>query len=489
MLKKAAVGLYVAQDLTYPSGSFDPPECYPEYPYGDQGVNPENGVYRAVRHIFRQMHLDESNYGTAAWNPLGRYIKRGEKVAIKPNFVTDRHPAGAAGLEATVTHPSVLRAIIDYAFIAAGPEGRVDVVDGPLDMADFDNVTLITGAKRMLDDLRQNKGLDVSLHDLRRWKTYWVETDVRRFDLPGDPRGYVISDLLTDSELLRGVDPGLVGGYRSTASYFEKRRIGTWHDLEHNLYSFSKTVMESDVFINIPKMKTHKKSGVTLSLKNIVGVTDAKDTLPHHRVGRPSRGGDEVPDAASLAVRFKSFLIDNVISSQHGLAAYKLIRPIYSQMRKRGVYGRADQRDRGEWFGNDSIWRTTLDLNKVLLYGDADGNLHDTPRRRFFSLVDGIVAGEWNGPLNPSPVNCGCLVAGDDPVAVDQVCIRMMGFDWTRIPTYANVGNIDRYRIGCPDPALIEVLSNDRGYAEMFSHTEKYFSFRPADGWEGAIEL
>lgn len=488
-MNDTVVGLFVSQDLRYPAESFDPPECYPEYPFADGTVNPLNGVYQAVRQIFWQMRLDETNFGTPGWNPLGQYIKRGDKVVIKPNFVTDRHTLGTAGLEATVTHPSVLRVIIDYVHIAAGPGGKVTVVDGPLDMADFDNITETLGARRMLDDLRLNKGLDVPLHDLRRWKTYWVETDVRRFDLPGDPLGYVNLDLGTDSELLRDMDPEQLKNYRSTASYFEKRRIGSWHDSEHNRYSFSRSVMESDVFINLPKMKTHKKSGVTLSLKNIVGVTDAKDTLPHHRVGRPSTGGDEVPEEASLAMRFKSYLIDKVISSPHGLAAYRLIRPIYRQMRKTGVYGRPEQRDRGEWSGNDTIWRTILDLNKVLLYGDAEGMLHDTPQRRFFSLVDGIVAGELNGPLNPAPVACGCLVAGDDPVAVDQVCIRMMGFDWRRIPTYAKVAGIERYRIGCPDPGGITVASNDPHYRDMFSHAEKHFSFRPADGWSGTIEL
>jgi hypothetical protein len=196
-----------------------------------------------------------------------------------------------------------------------------------------------------------------------------------------------------------------------------------------------------------------------------------------------------VPDNASFAMRVKAFLVDNVISSQHGLAVYKLIRPIYKQMKKTRIYGNPEQRDRGEWHGNDTIWRTILDLNKVLLYSDSEGRMHDTPQRKYFSVVDGIVAGEWNGPLNPSAVNSGCLVAGDDPVAVDLVCIRMMGFDWERIPTYANIKKIDRYPIGCNDPKKINIFSNDDCYPDMFSHVEKYFSFRPADGWSGTIEL
>lgn len=487
-MKETLVGLLVEKGLGYPQEGFDPPELYPEYPYEDRTLNPANGVYAAVRRLFLEMGLDRGNYGTPKWNPLGEYIRPGDRVAFKPNFVTDKHPKGAAGLAATVTHPSVLRAVIDYAFIAAGPGGRLTVVDGPLDMADFDNVLTTTGADRMLADLGR-KGVKVELHDLRRWKTYWVESDVRRFDLPGDPNGYVNADLLTDSELLRGIDPALTRNYRSTASYFEKRRMAKWHNTAHNLYSFSRTVLDADVFINIPKMKTHKKSGVTLSLKNIVGVTEAKDTLPHHRVGRPSRGGDEMPEGASLAMRLKAYLIDHVISSEHGLALYKFLRPIYAQMRKRGVYGNPQQRDRGEWYGNDTIWRTTLDLNKVLRYADREGRMHDTPQRRCFSLVDAIVAGEGNGPLNPSPVACGCLVAGTDPVAVDLVCIRVMGIDWKKVRSYANVGKIDRFPIGCSDPSGIVIASEDAALTGLFSHRERLFSFNPPDGWYGKLEL
>jgi uncharacterized protein (DUF362 family) len=80
-------------------------------------------------------------------------------------------------------------------------------------------------------------------------------------------------------------------------------------------------------------------------------------------------------------------------------------------------------------------------------------------------------------------------VAGDDPVAVDLVCVKMMGFDWKRIPTYANVRRIDRYRIGCSEPDAIEILSNDQRYAYMSSDAKNCFSFRPADGWSGNIEL
>jgi uncharacterized protein (DUF362 family) len=44
-----------------------------------------------------------------------------------------------------------------------------------------------------------------------------------------------------------------------------------------------------------------------------------------------------------------------------------------------------------------------------------------------FAIVDGIVGMEGNGPIQGTPKVCGVLVLGDDPVAVDATCCRVMG--------------------------------------------------------------
>ncbi|HEY4682357.1 MAG TPA: DUF362 domain-containing protein [Candidatus Acidoferrales bacterium] len=43
-----------------------------------------------------------------------------------------------------------------------------------------------------------------------------------------------------------------------------------------------------------------------------------------------------------------------------------------------------------------------------------------------FAIVDGIVGMEGNGPIQGTPKSCGLLVVGDDPVAVDSTCARIM---------------------------------------------------------------
>ena len=50
-----------------------------------------------------------------------------------------------------------------------------------------------------------------------------------------------------------------------------------------------------------------------------------------------------------------------------------------------------------------------------------------------FTLVDGIVGMEGNGPIQGTPERAGVIVAGASPVAVDATCCRIMGLDPTRI--------------------------------------------------------
>ncbi|MGO9229617.1 MAG: DUF362 domain-containing protein [Bryobacteraceae bacterium] len=52
---------------------------------------------------------------------------------------------------------------------------------------------------------------------------------------------------------------------------------------------------------------------------------------------------------------------------------------------------------------------------------------------RQFAIVDGIVGMQGNGPIQGVPKRVGLLVAGEDPVAVDATCCRIMRIDPMRI--------------------------------------------------------
>jgi len=88
----------------------------------------------------------------------------------------------------------------------------------------------------------------------------------------------------------------------------------------------------------------------------------------------------------------------------------------------------------GSWSGNDTVWRMSLDLNRILLYGRPDGTLADVPQRRVIHVVDAVVAGQGDGPLSPQPLPLGMVLAGANAAAVDWAGARLLGYDPTKVP-------------------------------------------------------
>src|SRR5205823_4851668 len=124
--------------------------------------------------------------------------------------------------------------------------------------------------------------------------------------------------------------------------------LGRLTGLEY-LY-LTRTVTSADVFISLPKLKTHHWAGATLSLKNLFG------TLP-------------------------------------GIC-----------------YG---------WPKNELHWRGIP--NSII-----DIALTQTPH---LAIVDGIIGMEGDGPLNGTAKHVGALVMGNDLVALDATCCRLMELD------------------------------------------------------------
>src|SRR5439155_6247478 len=115
------------------------------------------------------------------------------------------------------------------------------------------------------------------------------------------------------------------------------------------------------------------------------------------------------------------------------------------------------------WWGNDTIWRMVVDLNKILRFANLDGSLREGPPKRYLSIVDGVLAGEGNGPMAPDPKPAGLLAAGFNPAAVDWVCARLMGFDPDRIPHIRESFRQEELPVAAFGPEVIELSSNDPG--------------------------
>src|SRR5262249_49746462 len=104
-----------------------------------------------------------------------------------------------------------------------------------------------------------------------------------------DIDGYEEVDLACDSLLVPLMCEGLAFG----VAQYPRHRMRKAHTPTSNRYLIPKQILGADVLINLPKMKSHMKAGVSLALKNLVGINGHKDYLPHFRFGSPKRGGDE----------------------------------------------------------------------------------------------------------------------------------------------------------------------------------------------------
>ena len=133
---------------------------------------------------------------------------RDKRVVLKPNFV-EFDPAGAIN-----TNPALIAAAIEAFRIRGARE--VVVAEGPGHRRDSEYIVTASG---LLDVLR--------------------DTGARYVDLNGD-------------------------AVRPVASASAYTKLGS-------LY-LPTTVLEADLFVSMPKLKTHHWAGVTLSLKNLFGI-------------------------------------------------------------------------------------------------------------------------------------------------------------------------------------------------------------------------
>ncbi len=140
-----------------------------------------------------------------------------------------------------------------------------------------------------------------------------------------------------------------------------------------------------------------------------------------------------------------------------------------------------DAFNHGDWWGNDTCWRSALDVNKILLYGTLEGVLGESPARNYFSLIDGVIAGDETGPLAPTPRPEGVMIAGFDPISVDRVATQIMGFDPNLIRDQARASSLTHYSL-TNNELPIRVISNYVQWQEVIKPGSS-LDFRPHYAW------
>ena len=408
---------------TYPQlAPFSPNERYPEYPFDEIGRE-ENAVYRLVRQLFLDAGLDQAHVGRASWNPLGRYVRRGSHVFVLCNFVYHRRPRETlADFQAKCVHGSVLRALIDYIYIATGPEGTIEFGNAPLQSCRWPKVLSDAGADGLC---RFYAAQDASVvaRDLRLFVSDSGASGATRRCL-GDAENGVTFDLGGDSRLAEVLNSGGRPA-RPRVRDYDPDRTERFHSAGSHRYVINRAVLEADTVISLPKLKTHEKVGLTCALKGLVGGVAHKDCLAHHRFGAPTRGGDEFPNKVSAVTplaHWHDWLNRRAPDASWQRPMVLLESLITGALRRIGV------RFGGAWHGNDTAWRMVHDLHRILLFGDRRGVIRDDVQRRHIALVDGIVGGEGDGPLSPQAVRSGVLVFSDDLLTADRVAWRLMGY-------------------------------------------------------------
>ena len=266
---------------------------------------------------------------------------------------------------------------------------------------------------------------------------------------------------------------------------FNKHHKGTTQE-----YLLSVTPIMADVVISLPKMKTHKKTGVTLSIKNFVGITADKNYLPHHTWGSPKQGGDDYPDASfkRKVETFCSKLVKRVIINIP-FVGIKMAQLLRAEGVK--VFGATQNTIRsGNWYGNDTTWRMALDLTRCLIYGNPDGTFSKT-KKRCYSVIDGVIAMEGAGPMQGDPKECGVYISGEDLASVDAVAATLMGFDWKRLPVVYEAFSRHEMPISVVNPQNIHVVSDIKDWSGGLDELseKEHFDFVPYFGWKGHLEL
>jgi uncharacterized protein (DUF362 family) len=413
------------------------------------------------------------------------FIQPGERVVLKPNWVKehDERRPGPGQWEHVVTHPTVIEAVTRWVAARLQNAGSIIICDAPQTDSSFARLKEYCALDGMIARCRKDfPALTIELLDLRPEEWHAVDgVTVSKTSLPGDPLGSTHVRLDGASEFV-----GYSGEGRLYGASYDMAETNAKHAGGRHEYLLCRTAMDSDVLINLPKLKTHKKVGVTCALKNLVGINANKNWLPHHTEGAPEQGGDQFPASTTKARLERAWMG----AAKRWLKNRPAMSRLFVPVKKMGrfVFGDTQQVVRsGNWHGNDTCWRMVLDLNRCLFFFTGNGEPRQKPLK-YLTVVDGIVAGEGNGPMSPDPKPCGVVIAGLHPVSVDCVAAELMGFEWRKLRLLKNSFNLRDLNFVPFMPGDIEIISNRRSWCGKLEQLEDTFQFRPHFGWIGAIE-
>jgi len=218
---KVAFQKNVAQ--SYPAEApYSPQSLYAEYPFVHLSQS-ENLLYPAIRKIFLSLGYDKENFGHKKWNPLGKFVEPGQKVVIKPNWVLHEN-MGTGSSDCMITHPALIRVVVDYVVIALRGEGTIIVGDAPIQSADFSTIVQKGNLKSIKTLVEDNTAISFIGHDWR------------------DAGKFVSVNLRHNSFL----DPIADDYLKFRVTNYDKSKMLNYHNDHDHIYVIHKSILTAD---------------------------------------------------------------------------------------------------------------------------------------------------------------------------------------------------------------------------------------------------
>lgn len=350
---------------------------------------------------------------------LLKNINKGSRILIKPNWVFQNQRE--TDEMCLTTHPNLVLAVLEY--LLTMEPSNIIIGDSPLQSCDWGKLH----SKAFLDYLSQIQRstlIPIKILDFRNEK--WegkkkLQKSCREIE-------DFIEYNLGSASLLNILS---LKGKKFRVGDYDSNITSKYHKLGVHKYLVTKEVIESDVIINMPKAKTHQKAGITNGLKNYVGTIGEKSYLAHHSSNLSDGGGDCYP--GKNPVRRAAEKLSEISCQYKGSSIYFLLHYLSSiiwRLAPRSNY----QSLSGSWYGNDTVWRMTLDIYNIIKFGTSSAELSDVSQRKMITISDAIISGQGEGPLLPMPLGLGLLAVSDNDAFLDILMASLFGFDYLKIP-------------------------------------------------------
>lgn len=392
-------------------------------------------------------------------------IPANKKILLKPNWVY--HNLKDSDKLCLTTHPDFVLAVLEFVLLLK--PSSVIIGDSPVQSCDWGLLHSERFFKKV-DLIQKETAAQIRIVDFRNEK--WEQKRILQKQCRNE-NDYVLFDLGADSLL----DPLSLQNKSFRVGDYDPRETIKNHSKGTHKYLVAKEVIDADIVINLPKLKTHQKAGITNGLKNLVGTIGEKSFLAHHSSTLSAGGGDCFP-GNNIFRKTAEYLREMSFRFKGHFLYYPLH---YSSSIIWRLAPKSDTTNlSGAWYGNDTVWRMVLDINRIIAFGNSEGEIVTSAQRRVITICDAIIAGQGEGPLNPSPHAMGMVTVSEDDLFLDYVMSLLFGFDPLKIPHVRSFNGAEK-----PSEFKIVLDKKTIGIEELSAYSIKAI---PPKGWIGYIE-